>query len=115
MMSVNALAAFVPGLNFNPVAGAGYAAAAIAAYTAAGIIRAIPMKEGGEFTVPGGYPNDRFMAPLALTSGEKVTVEPAGRKRPAQQMVVVNQYIEGSVWTTRDLGDLARSAVRMRR
>jgi hypothetical protein len=96
--------------------GAANTAAAIGAYTAAGIIRAIPLKQGGEFEVPPGYPNDRFMAPLALTSGERVTVEPLGKRRGNDGgMTVVNQYIEGSVWTTKDLGDLARSAVRVKR
>ena len=38
----------------------------------------IPLAEGGSFVVPPGYPNDSYMAPLALTSGEEVEVTPVG-------------------------------------
>ncbi len=42
---VQAAAAFVPGLTFNPIAGAGYTAAAALAFTTAGIVEAL--QDGG--------------------------------------------------------------------
>lgn len=40
-LAVQAVAAFIPGFSFNPVAGAGYAAGSAAAFTAAGIVGAL--------------------------------------------------------------------------
>ncbi len=39
---------------------------------------AIPLQHGTSFTVPGGYPNDSFYFPMALSSGEHVQVTPRG-------------------------------------
>ena len=42
---------------------------------------AIPLQHGTSFTVPGGFPNDSFFFPMALSSGEHVDVTPKGRSR----------------------------------
>lgn len=41
----------------------------------------IPLQHGlDRFVVPGGFPNDSFYFPMALTSGEEVTVKPANQR-----------------------------------
>lgn len=40
-------------------------------------------QHGGSFTVPSGFPNDSYFAPLALSSGEHVQVTPKGGGRGA--------------------------------
>jgi hypothetical protein len=64
---------------------------------------AIPSQHGLNFTVPGGYPNDSFFLPLAVTSGEHVQVTPRGRGRTggAGARVIYNRggdniYIQSS-------------------
>jgi hypothetical protein len=38
------------------------------------------MQMGGVFSVPPGYPSDNYILPLAVRSGEKVSVAPPGSK-----------------------------------
>jgi len=79
------------------------------AFTAAGAVRAIPFAQGGSFEVPQGYPNDKFFMPMALTSGERVTV--TRKDQQGGGGVTVIQNIQGSVWQDRQLQGLALSAV----
>jgi hypothetical protein len=47
-------------------------------------------QHGGEFTVPAGYPNDSFKPNIALTSGERVTVTPAGQSSRGEMTMIFN-------------------------
>ena len=57
----------------------------------------IPMAAGGAFTVPPGFPNDTF-GPVWLTSGEHVSVTPAGQN-PGNRIYIESITIDarGSV------------------
>jgi hypothetical protein len=80
--SVNTAQAIISALaSVQPTVPAGVAAAAIAGVVGAAqiaLIAAQPIPKfsrGGSFVVPPGYPNDSF--PMAVESGERVTVTPA--------------------------------------
>ena len=62
-------------------------------------------QHGGGFTVPGGYPNDSFYAPMRLSSGEQVEVTPKGDSAKGQ--VVVNIY-NPQIQNETDIDDMAR-------
>jgi hypothetical protein len=52
------------------------AGGAAAAWIAGAALGAIKLAQGGDFTVPPGYPDDSY--PMRVQSGEHVTVTPAG-------------------------------------
>jgi hypothetical protein len=47
----------------------------------------IPVQHGFNYTVPAGYPNDSMLLPLAVSTGEEVTVRPAGQPASAQTII----------------------------
>jgi hypothetical protein len=60
----------------------------------------VPAHRGLDFIVPPGYPSDSFMAPLALTSGERLTVEPGGgrikdKNGGAQVLILGGLHLHG--------------------
>ncbi len=94
-LRVLAIAHLVPGIMFNPVAAAGYFAASTGAFVAAGVIQAL--HEGG-FVQKSGL--------FALEKGEAVVP-----KERASGGITVNQYVQGSVLSERQLERLAVSAI----
>lgn len=48
--------------------------------------------KGGSFTVPSGYPNDSYVPPIRLTSGERVDITPYGKSKAGGGTTVVVNY-----------------------
>jgi hypothetical protein len=48
--------------------------------------------QGGSFTVPPGYPNDSYIPPIRLTSGERVDITPSGKSKTGGGTTVVINY-----------------------
>ena len=93
-------------LTGNVVQGAGYLALSAAAYTTAGLVRAIPMAEGGSGTV------DKPTLFLAGEAGkEDFVFAPHSKGGMQGGGVTVVQNIAGSIWTTQQLQSLAVGAV----
>jgi hypothetical protein len=96
----------VPGPTFNPPAAAGYFAAAAGAQVAAGAIKGMAFKEGGQFTTNGPMP---IIVGDNPGGRERVTVEPIGRPNSmALRGGVTNIYIKGSVVEERKIARIAR-------
>jgi len=95
-------------LTGNIVQGAGYTALSAAAYTTAGLVRAIPMAEGGSGTV------DKPTLFLAGEAGKEdfafVPHSKGGMQSGGGTTIVQN--ISGSIWTTQQLQSLAVGAVK---
>jgi hypothetical protein len=79
-----------PGLFSSAAIKAGGAAAA---WVTGAALQAVTLKEGGEFVVPPGYPNDSF--PMLVESGEKVKVTPADKMDDGQMQVTL--MLDGNV------------------
>lgn len=78
-------AAYAPAAAFASIMSFGGAAAAGSAglVTTVALARALAIpsfSKGGDFIVPGGYPNDSY--PMLVESGERVTVTPSGQSGP---------------------------------
>ena len=72
---------------------------------------AIGFAKGGSFTVPGGFPNDSFYFPMALTSGEHVEVTPKGkqqRQQPSEGESVIININNPVINRDMDIDDMAR-------
>jgi hypothetical protein len=86
MATVNTAEAFTKALTAAPPPFNFALAALVAAAGAAqiGIIAATQFAKGGSFKVPGGISGvDNQLVPLALSSGERVDITPAGQHRDA--------------------------------
>ncbi len=68
----------------------------------------IPFAKGGSFTVPGGYPNDSFLIPMALTSGEHVEVTPKGKQQKNDGDPVIINIYNPVINSEIDIDDMAR-------
>jgi hypothetical protein len=69
------------------------------------------LQHGGGFTVPSGYPNDSFFAPLRLTSGEEVTVTPRGQGRDNSRVFVFGDlYFQG----VQDAADMSNELMELK-
>ena len=60
-----------------------------------------PYQMGGKFTVPEGFPNDTFVHPMALSSGETVEVTPSDEEGERQPTI----YIENINVTNENMAD----------
>jgi hypothetical protein len=78
--------------ELGPVAGPFAAAAAVAAGAASiATIASQSFAQGGSFMVPGGASaNDNMMMPLALASGERVDVTPAGEATKGANVINID-------------------------
>ena len=67
---------------------------AAAAWASGAALQTITLAQGGEFTVPQGYPDDSF--PMRVQSGETVRVTPAGEA--GSDMVHVTVNMDAQPW-----------------
>ncbi|KKK79860.1 hypothetical protein LCGC14_2829260, partial [marine sediment metagenome] len=88
--AAQALAAYA---TFNFPSGLLYTAAAAAAFTGSGLVKAL--HRGGNFIVPSGFPNDTF--PLRVESGERVQVTPKEQvsQGKAEPPIIIGISIDG--------------------
>jgi tape measure domain-containing protein len=98
--ALDAFAAFIPGLGFNPAAGAGYLALSAAAFTGAGVIRS--MAEGGYVPARSGGTVTRLGE-----GGEGEYVIPESRMGRGGTTIIVN----GSLIHERQLAGLINGTV----